>query len=155
MRDSEKKVLLITILIGIIIIGGLLLWKKKGNNTENNVNEIQNVNEKQYVQVLQDGSKVNISEELRKTKALDGLEITNIQLKENGGITTLLADVENKSGANVESKKVQVEILNKNGETITILRGRIDSIKPGEKVQLNMSVTANVANAYDFKISNY
>lgn len=154
MRSSEKKVLLITVLIGVVIIVGLLLWRNKGDNSQNK-GEIQNLSDGQYTQQLQDGGKVNISQELKKTKKLDELEITNIQLKEIGGITNLLADVQNKSEKQVESKKVKVEILNKSGEVITTLKGRIDSIPAGGKVQLNMAVTADVANAYDFKISKF
>ena len=154
MKSSEKKMILVIILIGVVIIGGLLLWQKKGNN-KTNVAESEDSNVEEYVQKLEDGSKLNVSEELQKTKTLDELEITNIQLKEIGGITTLLADVNNKGSVQTEEKKVKVEILDKNGETITTLKGIIDKIPAGESVQLNMAVTADVANAYNFRISNY
>ena len=154
MKSSKKKMILVIILIGVVIIGGLLLWQKKGNN-KTNVAESEDSNVEEYVQKLEDGSKLNVSEELQKTKTLDELEITNIQLKEIGGITTLLADVNNKGSVQTEEKKVKVEILDKNGETITTLKGIIDKIPAGESVQLNMAVTADVANAYNFRISNY
>ena len=95
-----------------------------------------------------------LSEELRKTKTLDGLEFTNIQLKEIGGITTLLADVENKTSSATNEKVVSVKILDKSGNTITELKGIIDSLQPSAKSQLNIAVTADVANAYNFEISN-
>ena len=96
---------------------------------------------------------INKSEELQKTKKVNGLEISNIQLRETGGITTLLADVKNTTGAETEDKTVKVEILDKQGNVITRLLGPIDSIPSGGTVKLNVAVTADVANAYDFRIS--
>ena len=124
---------------------------------QDNTNIIQTTGNEleEYVQELDDGSKLNVSGELQKTKYLDGLEISNIQLKENGGITTLLADINNKSGADVRNKKIKVEILDKEGKVITTLKELIEKIPSNEKIQLNMAVTADVANAYDFRISNY
>ena len=110
-------------------------------------------NTEQYVQNTPDGSNVNVSDTLHKTKTLDGLEISNIQLKEVGGITTLLADVENKSGSATSDKMIKVEVLDKSGNTITTLKGVIDAMPAGKKVQLNIAVTADVSNAYDFRIS--
>ena len=48
---------------------------------------------------------------------------------------------------------VKVEILDKQGNVITRLLGPIDSIPSGGTVKLNVAVTADVANAYDFRIS--
>lgn len=108
----------------------------------------------EYVEEMKDGSKLNTSEKLKKPKTLDGLEINNIQLKEIGGITTLLADVENKTGNEVKEKMVAIEVLDKNENVIVTVRGLIDSVEAGKKVQLNMSVTADISNAYDFRIKN-
>ena len=45
--------------------------------------------------------------------------------------------------------------VNKNGNVITTLKELIEKIPLNGKIQLNMAVTADVANAYDFRISNY
>lgn len=154
MRKQEKKMLLILFIIAVIIIGGLLIWKKTSNNTAGSGEvEQSGTNTEQYVQVLEDGSKVNVSETLLKTKTLGNLEIANIQLKETGGITTLLADVTNKGTSTSGSKIIKVEILDKAGNVLSSPRGVIDPIVSGGTVQLNLSVTADVANAYDFRIS--
>lgn len=156
MRKEEKRLIIILVLITVVVIG--VVWgitnhnkNKKDNNT--NVTEQENVVE-EYVQKLEDGSKLNVSDKLQKSKKLDGLEITNIQLREIGGITTLLADVSNKTGSATTDKMVKVEVLDKSGNTIVTLRGLIDAMPADGNVQLNMAVTADVANAYDFKISN-
>lgn len=150
MKSSEKKLILMIIVIGVIIIGGIKIFKNDANKVVS-----EEDNQEEYVQKLEDGSKLNISQKLQKTKTLDGLEITNIQLKEINGITTLLADVNNKSNNQVNEKKVKVDVLDKSGNIITTLKGIIDVIPAGGSVQLNMAVTADVANAYDFKISNF
>ena len=52
----------------------------------------------------------------------------------------------------VQERNITIEVLDKQGNVITSLNGTIDTVGAGEKVQLNMSVTGDVANAYDFKI---
>lgn len=155
MKPEEKKLILILVII-TVIVGVIAFFAMKGNDNKNN-NSTQTKQEnvaEEYVQKLEDGSKLNVSEELRKTKTLDGLEITNIQFREIKGITTLLADVENKTSSTVESKKVKVTVIDKSGKTITELLGIIDKLESGKKTQLNIGVTADVANAYNFEISN-
>ena len=154
MRKNEKKTLLITIIVGVIIIGGLILWTNSRKSKPTSGNET-NTNTEEFVEVLEDGSKLNKSEEFSKTKKLDGLEIRDIQFREIGGITTLLATVENKSGKAVEKRWIKVDVLDKSGNTITTVRGIINAMNAGETTQLNMGVTADVANAYDFKVSNF
>lgn len=154
MKPEEKKLILILVII-TIIVGVIAFFAMRGKNNQNNGTQTRQENvAEEYVQNLEDGSKLNVSEELRKTKTIDGLEITNIQLKEIKGITTLLADVENKTGSTVESKKVKVTILDKSGNAITELLGIVDKLESGKKTQLNIAVTADVANAYNFEISN-
>ena len=142
------------IIIGVIIIGGLILWTNSRKAKPTSGNET-NTNTEEFVEVLEDGSKLNKSEQFSKTKQLDGLEIRDIQFREIGGITTLLATVENKSGKAVEKRWIKVDVLDKSGNTITTVRGIINAMNAGETTQLNMGVTADVANAYDFKVSNF
>lgn len=153
MKPEEKKTILVLVII-TIIVGVIAYFVMRGNNKTNNNNAIQENVVDEFVQTLDDGSRLNVSEELQKTKKIDGLEITNIQLKENGGITTLLADVENKTNSKSSEKKIKVKILDKAGKVITELKGIIDPIDVGGKVQLNIAVTADVANAYNFEIEN-
>ena len=113
MTREEKRTIFVLIILGIVIIGGLLIWRNNIEKKNNNVNIVNNgdIVTEEYVQKLENGSKLNISEELQKTKTLNGLEISNIQLREIGGITTLLANVENKTGMQTYSKMVKVDIL--------------------------------------------
>ena len=165
MRNKETKVvnqekgitaiaLVVIALIAIMLIIIMVntLRKKEPENVGPVHGEEQGIEQEEYVQMLQDGSKLNKSEELLKEKKLDELEISNIQLKETGGITTLLADVKNNTNHEIQERDVTIEVLDKYGNVITRLNGVIDTVGAGEKVQLNMSVTGDVANAYDFRI---
>lgn len=165
MRNKETKVvnqekgitaiaLVVITLIAIMLIIIMVntFRKKEPENVGPVQGEEQGIEQEEYVQMLQDGSKLNKSEELLKEKKLDELEISNIQLKETGGITTLLADVKNNTNHEIQERDVTIEVLDKYGNVITRLNGVIDTVGAGEKVQLNMSVTGDVANAYDFRI---
>lgn len=159
MKENQEKgitaialVVIALIAIMLIIIMVNTLRKKEPENVGPVQGEEQGIEQEEYVQILQDGSKLNKSEELLKEKKLDELEISNIQLKETGGITTLLADVKNNTNHEIQERDVTIEVLDKQGNVITRLNGVIDTVGAGEKVQLNMSVTGDVANAYDFRI---
>ena len=159
MKENQEKgitaialVVITLIAIMLIIIMVNTFRKKEPENVGPVQGEEQGIEQEEYVQILQDGSKLNKSEELLKEKKLDELEISNIQLKETGGITTLLADVKNNTNHEIQERDVTIEVLDKQGNVITRLNGVIDTVGAGEKVQLNMSVTGDVANAYDFRI---
>ena len=71
------------------------------NVIKNNQEDEGTVKEK-YVQLLADGSKLNISEKLKENKKIDKLTIKDITLSYQNGVTTLLANVENTSNKKVE-----------------------------------------------------
>jgi len=158
MKYEDKKTIIILVLFAVIVVAIICIIgsiMKKTSKVETEVaKQNTETNIEKYVQKLEDGSKLNVSDELRKTKTVDGLEISNIQLKEIGGITTLLADVENKTGVATAQKTLRIDILDNSGNTITDVQGIVDPMKVGEKVQLNVAVSVDVANAYDFRVSS-
>ena len=156
-KTNEKGISRITVILGAIgaILVIILIWSTIRNNNRKKELEAeanQTVKE-EFVQNLSDGSKLNTSKELQKTKKVDGLEFTNIQLREINGITTLLADVTNTTKTKVNTKVVSIDILDKTGNKITTVRGVIEDLEAGAKFQMNTSVTADVANAYDFRVN--
>ena len=171
MKDSEKKMIIILIIIAVVVIIVLNIFAKANTKPQNeqtntgtiigNVTGEEQKNETQreekkdeYVQVLQDGSKLNISDNIAKDKILDGLVISNIQLKAEGKTTRLLADIENKTGETTKDKMVKIEVLEKSGKIIASVRGFIDPIEARGKGKLNVYIPADVSNAYDIRISN-
>ena len=157
MKSGEMKFIIGLIIVGVIILG--IIWSKNHKKAENNQEPgeqnvvVQNEVEEKYVQQLPDGSKLNTSEQFKKEKKLDGLVITNIQFRETEGITKLLADVENKTDKKTEKKRVKIKVLDEKGNKLTEIRGIIAPIEAKGKTQLNMGVTTDVSNAYDFEIS--
>lgn len=150
MKNNEKRMILVIILIGIVIIAGLLLWRNKGKNAEQQQEE--ETKKEEYVQELEDGTKLNISNKLKEEKTINGLKIGNIQLTEKNGQSILLADVKNDTSKDSETFLINIILLDSEGEEIAKIPGIISSIKAGETEQLNAGITDNYANAYDFKV---
>ena len=155
MKKGEKimiLVLLVILVIAIIAFVGSKKQNKESNNTtENTVVEENNVVE-EYVQVLEDGTKLNTSSELSKVKQVGAYKFENMQLTEQNGQTVLLADVTNTGNTATNMQLVDVTLLDKNGKEIVKVGGIISPLQPGATTQFNTSMTLDYANTYDFKI---
>ena len=159
-KSNQKGITLIAlvlIIVGVVVLVGILLnvvfkKDKTPNNPQVGIENKQEEVNNEFVYEMEDGSKLNVSEELQKEKKVGNLKVSNIQLKETKGITTLLADVENTGKTESAERMLKIEVIDKNGKEIATIRCPIDPVKPGEKVQLNTSITANIANAYDFRV---
>lgn len=154
MKKKEKQMLLLLIVVGIILISIIYFAtrpaKEEGTTTVGESKENTVVEE--FVQVLEDGSKLNTSTKLNETKNVNGLQIGNIQLSMVGGETTLFADVKNNTGKDVGVTAIDITLYDKNGEEIVTIGGVIGDVKAGETVKLEASTTLDFANAYDFKV---
>ena len=149
MRSKEKRMILILLVILIIAIVIFAVTKnKKGNKEENTENKPV----EEFVQVLEDGTKLNTSTKLNEAKEVNGLKFENIQFTEQNGQSILLADVTNNSEKTTDLILVDLILLDKNGNEIVTVGGIISPLQPGEKTQFNTSMTLDYANAYDFKI---
>ena len=146
MKKKEKRMILILIIISILIMG--IIWiatkPKKEKVEENGVEE--------FVQVLEDGTKLNTSDKLKEEKTVDGLKIGNIQLTEKNGQLVLLADVTNPTTKTSDTFLVDITLYDKTGKELTTVTGLIIPIKPGESTQLNAGITEKYAIAYDFNV---
>lgn len=151
MKNNEKRMIAINSVIVVIIILGILLiignTFKKNNNVEK-----EDENRDKYVEILQDGTKINRSERLRKAIQLDGMEIKDIQLTNKNEVSVLLATATNLSNQNIELTEVKVRLYDENYNILEEINGVISSTKPGESVQLNVSISDDYSNAYDLTI---
>ena len=148
-------VLLIIIVLLIVIIVAVNANKNKGNEENTQTPAIGVVEEnkvEEFVEVQEDGSKVNTSEELKKTKTIEGLEISNIRLVENNNVSQVVADIKNPTNETLGDFPVDIIVKDKAGKEITTIGAYIDKVNPGETVELNASATSDFANAYDFEI---
>lgn len=152
MKEKEKRGLLILILVAIAIITTLAIITNRKGKEVNSVTTEENKVVEEFVQVLEDGTKLNTSTKLSETKTVDGLKIGNIQLTMQNGQSVLLADAENDTGKDIDIMLLDIILLDKNGNELTTIAGIVGDLKAGEKQQLNSSVTSDYANAYDFRV---
>ena len=156
MKAKELLIILLIILFFLIVITIAVNSRddreveETPQTPEIGVTEENEVEE--FVEVQEDGSKVNTSEELKKTKTIDGLEISNIRLVENNNVSQVVADVTNPTNGTLGDFPVEIIVKDKEGNEITRIGGYIDRVNAGETAQLNASATSDFANAYDFEI---
>lgn len=155
MRKKQKRLLLLLLLlIAIVAVVTIIIVATNGKNNNNEVASL-NGNEEplgEYEQKLEDGTKLNVSSKLNETKEVAGMQVGNIQLTNRNGITTLLADVTNNTGSDKGETLLTVKLLDAEGNELVSLDGIIEALQNGASAQLNMGVTADYANAYDFSI---
>jgi len=148
MRKSERRMILLLIIVSIIIIS--ILVKVKGGK-QGEAGEGQ-ASKEDYVQVMDDGTKVNKSKKIDEKKKFDNFEMTNIQITENGGQSTIIADVKNVGDTRTEVTLIDITLLDEEGNEIAVIGGIIGDVEPGGTTQLNASATTDFANAYDLTV---
>ena len=162
-KNLFLKIVLIAIIVGIIVFIIMNIVKSKnskegvGQNYQNQNDESQQVEEnavkEEFVQLTDDGMKVNVGSKITDDKEVNGLKFINVQLTEKDNQSTLLADVENATGKELKDyTNLDITFLTKDGEEIVTIKGILTPLKSGEKTQLNAGLTQDVANAYDIKI---
>ena len=157
MKKNEKILIGVLVLaVIIVILIGVFVKKDDEEVVAQDPNTQQQgesqEEEEQYTTELDDGTKINTSEEFNSSKTYKDLTISNIQFTERDDMSVLLADVTNNGTSAHEPEIVKITILGDNEEVITEIKPVIGDIEAGETVQLNASVTADVANAKDFRI---
>ena len=157
MKKKEKRMILILLVILIIAIVIFVVSKNLNKESKTNENgsttQQENTEPEEFVQVLEDGTKLNTSTELKKEKQLGNYKFENMQLTTQDNQTVLLADVTNTGSNKTDIQLVDVTLLDKDGNEIITVGGIISQLEPGEKTQFNTSMTLDYANTYDFKIT--
>ena len=146
-RKISIKAWVVVAIILIIIIVAVIVNINKKNKHETTEND-----ENSYVEEIADGIRINKSTKLNESKLVNGLLISNIQLTESEGMTTLLADVTNKTEQKTSFKKLRIILLDENENEISSMIAFLNDINAGETTQLNVSTTSNYIKAYDFKV---
>lgn len=157
MKKSEKKMTLILVIVSIIIISIIYISTRSSKNRSEPRTAIEesttNENVEEFVQVLENGKKLNNSTKLNEAKQVNGLEFSKIYLTEKDNSTDLIATVKNNTGKDITKMTfVKVTLLDKEGKNIVVLDGVIAPVKAGEEKQFQINSTLDYANAYDFKI---
>ena len=150
MKSHEKK--MIEVLFVILLISIIIVVVNKNKKVSKSEDTEENSTVEEFVQVLDDGTKLNTSTKLNEAKEVNGLKFENIQFTEKNGQSVLLANVTNNSGKETKFTLVDVILYDKNGNEIAKVGGIVSPLQPGAKTQFNSSMTLDYANAYDFKI---
>lgn len=152
MKKNEKIMIFILLVILVVAIVVFAVNKNKKVVNEENNTEVENKVVEEFVQVLEDGTKLNTSTKLNESREVNGFKFENIQFTERKGQSVLLANVTNNTGKATDFTLVDVILLDKYGNEIEKLGGIISPLQPGAKTQFNVSMTLDYANSYDFKI---
>lgn len=148
MKKKEKQMIGVLILITIIVI---IIAIVMANNKEEKVEN--KAPKEEFVNVLEDGTRLNTSDKLHQKKTFDGMEITNFQLTEKDNVTLLLGTITNTSDTARGGYPVNITVKDKQGNEIITVAGFIGELEPGKSTQLSTSATFDYANAYDFEIT--
>lgn len=150
MKNTEKKGLIILILVSILIIFIIKGVTKEKPEVEEKVEK-----ESEYVQVQNDGSIVNTSEKIKETKSVEGVRIENVRFVESNGQTMLIADITNTTDNKKERFLADIVLYNKSGKEIGRIPGVIGEMQAGETIEMQAGIVGideSYVNAYDFKI---
>ena len=166
--NKNKKILIAIFLIIILIIIITYTLIPKTNKKEN-TNQVENNQTEQEVEQempeyslidmnntenakINGGSKENTSVKLAEEKTYKGMKVKNIKLIAEGGVTRLTATVENTTTTNYEGGGITIIFTNQDGSEYARLEGLLPAIEAGKSNELDAGTTADIANAYDFRI---
>lgn len=156
MNKKEKIMIgILVILTAIVII--IAMTRNKQNKQEiaeeAKTQEQTTIAQEEFINILEDGTRLNISDKLKETKKLEGMEISDIQLTEKNHVTLLLGTITNTSDTTQGGYPVAIKVIDKEGNEITTVSAYIGILEPRKTTQLNTSMTFDYANAYDFSIA--
>ena len=149
MKKNEK------IMIGIIVVItiAVLIIALNRENKKEKQEGTENVAQEEFVNVLEDGTRLNKSDKLHEKKEFDGMEITDFQLTEKDNVTLLLGTITNTSNEKKGGYPVNIKVVDKQGNEIITVAAFFGELEPGQSTQLSTSATFDYANAYDFSIT--
>lgn len=143
---KKKKVIFI---IGVVLV--IVLVILVSSYIKNTIEKNKQIN--QIVQNLEDGTKLNISKKLNKTKKIKEFEISDIQLTKDEEQTKLYAIVTNKGKEKTEMTLINIDFYDKDNKKMGSTIGIISPLEPSATTQLNVSTQGDYIEANNFKIT--
>lgn len=80
------------------------------------------------------------------------MEISNIRLTHKDGNSIVLANVKNTTDQDVTLIPIILTLLDDKGNVLEKINGLISPVKASESIQLNVAISGDYANAYDFTV---
>lgn len=161
-KKINYKIKLLTLLV--IVAGIVIIISKNKPNSEQKENKETHLEETEYNYVLIDmnntdnaqiveGIKENTSPNVSKDRIVDGIEITDIKLSAENGISNFTATVKNDTGKDFVGGIATIEFINNDGKKYASIDIYIPEVRNGEINLINAATTADITNAYDFTIT--
>ena len=96
MKAKKRRIVIWIVLLATAIVASAtwILIQKKEKQT---AGTITNTVKEEFVDVLEDGTKLNNSTKLAETKTFNGMEISQFQLTEKDNVSILLGTITNTS----------------------------------------------------------
>ncbi len=161
-KKVNFKIIAIVISIFIIIILGVILYKNKTKTKQEQNENQQETTEQERIGLIdmnntenakiENGIKQNTSQNILKDRNLNGIEITEIQLNAQEGISHFTATVKNNTSKDFAGGVAKITFTNKDGNTYAELEVYIPEMKTEATNSIDASTTADIANAYNFSI---
>lgn len=161
-KKVNFKIIAIVISIFIIIILGVILYKNKIKTKQEQNENQQETTEQERIGLIdmnntenakiENGIKQNTSQNILKDRNLNGIEITEIQLNAQEGISHFTATVKNNTSKDFAGGVAKITFTNKDGNTYAELEVYIPEMKTEATNSIDASTTADIANAYNFSI---
>ena len=155
-KKERKRILILVIIVAVIIVAMVVSMNKKGKQMAENsgeTNEKPAVSNEEYVQTLDDGTRLNTSTKLQETKKIEGLEISANQVTAKDNATELLGTIKNTSSTKKGNFLADIKVVDKDKKEIVKAQVLIPELEAGESTKLIISTNFDYANAYDFSIS--
>lgn len=138
--NSKKNIKIIFPIILVLILFVLVIvifTLKKENKEEINYTTLEN------------GVKENISEKLNENKLIDNLELKEISLTQNEGISVIKGIILNTGNERQGDYTINLKFVNENGDVISEIPAYISQVEPGKEINFYASSTVECVNAYD------
>ena len=145
MKKKKKVIFIIGIVLVIVLVILVSIYIKNTIEKNKQINQI--------VQNLEDGTKLNISKKLNKTKKIKEFEISDIQLTKDEEQTKLYAIVTNKGKEKTEMTLINIDFYDKDNKKMGSTIGIISPLEPSATTQLNVSTQGVYIEANNFKIT--
>lgn len=162
MKKKEKVWIAILVIITLVVIIFAVIRKGKNNDnvpsnvgttlTEGEVEDLEEPVVEKYVELGEDGTKVNTSEALKTNKVVNNVEFSDIQLSQKDGETLLTAVIKNTGSTPNELFSVNITLVDDAGQDIITVGGLVAPLDAGATGQFETSMALDFANAYDFRV---
>lgn len=147
----NELVLIVAVIIIAVITVIVVVVNKKTNNsniTTGVVNSAVTTGSTKNYEELSDGSKNNISSNIKQDKKVGDLTITSTKILYTKGITSITAKVTNDSVAK-DNVKFNIKLIATDGSTKKEIAGEIGAIKANEVKYLKTSITEDLTDVKD------